>query len=193
MMPGNLNASSASMPVGTGGFLHPESIVGEFDITEGMSIADFGCGAGYFTLILAERTGPTGKVYALDILENSLDNVRAKARAAGIENIEVIKTNLEILGSSSLMNDSQDMVLMANILFQSNKRADVIREGKRIIKPGGKLVIIDWKKGNGLFGPPDGVRPDKDELKQTAEKEGFVLKKEMNAGSFHFGFIFTKS
>lgn len=179
-------------PAGTGGFFSPDIVVAEFGIEKGMRIADFGSGAGYFTISLAEKTGPEGKVYALDILENPLDSVRAKAQVYGLDNIEAIRTNLELLGGSSLPNESQDAVLMANILFQSNKRADIIKEGKRILKSGSQLIVIDWKKGSGGFGPPDNLRPDPEEVHQTVEKEGLVFERSFDAGRFHFGLVFRK-
>lgn len=179
---------------GTGGFLDPDRIVGGFGVEEGMRIADFGCGSGYFTVILAEKVGPSGKVYALDILESALDMIRAKAHAHGLENMEIIRANLEVLGGSGLADSSQNMVLMANILFQSSKKKDIIREGARVLKNGGKMIVIDWdskSKVNGL-GPPDGIRPDKLEVKSTIESEGLVFEKELDAGKFHFGLIFKK-
>src|SRR3989338_11617840 len=117
---------------GTGGFIDPETITDSFGVEEGMKIADFGCGSGYFTTALARRTGLDGRVYALDIQESALDHVRSKARANNIENIEFIRTNLEIFGGSGLPNESQDIVLLANVLFQSNKNDDIIKEAKRV-------------------------------------------------------------
>ena len=179
-------------PVGTGGFLDPESVADEFGVKNGMNVADFGCGAGYFTITLAERVGSEGKVYALDVQENALDNVKTKARANGISNIETIRTNLEIVGSSSLTDGSQDVILLANILFQSDKRGDIIREAKRVLKGGGRMIIIDWKKGIGQFGPPESIKTDKEELSSLAQKEDFLLEKTIDAGQFHFGLIFKK-
>ena len=191
---------------GTGGFLDPDSVVGKFGLSEGMRVADLGCGAGYFTILLAQKVGSSGKVYALDVVESALDSVRAKANALGLNNIETIRTNLEILGSSSLLDESQDFSLLANVLFQSNKKADIIREGKRILKSGGELVIIDWKKNagamsNGLsagqagrqgFGPPDSLRPDISEVHGLAEKENFIFEHQIDVGQFHFGLMFKK-
>src|SRR3989344_1723292 len=113
--------------LGTGGFLNPDLIVNEFGLMPGMSVADFGSGAGYFTILMAGRVGKEGRVYALDIMESALDSVRAKARAVGLENVEEIRTNLEVLGSSCLADQSQDIVLLANILFQPDKQSEIIR------------------------------------------------------------------
>jgi len=184
--------SSAGKPVGTGGFLDPGVIVDKFGITEGMRIADFGCGAGYFTILMAKRAGPAGKVYALDIQETALDSVRAKARANNIDNIETIRTNLEILGSSSLESDSQDSVMLHNVLFQSQKRPEIIREASRILKPGGKIIVIEWAKGGGGFGPPDELRLDPSDIEYMAKKEKLILEKKLETGQFHFGLVFKK-
>jgi ubiquinone/menaquinone biosynthesis C-methylase UbiE len=179
-------------PIGTGGFLDPDRIINEFGIQEGMKIADFGSGGGYFTILSAEKVGPDGKVYALDILEDKLDGLRSKAKAKNLDNIETIRTNLEILGSSSLSDNSQDMVLLANLLFQSNKKQEIIREGVRILKSGCKLIIIEWKKGTGGFGPPDNLRTDESEMMQIAKRENLTFKNNLDTGQFHYGLVFIK-
>lgn len=204
---------TATMPIsgtgnhlGTGGFLNPGFIVNEFGLSEGMNVADFGSGAGYFTIIVAQRVGKEGRVYALDIMETALDSVREKAKAVGLENIEAIRTNLEVLGSSGLSDQSQDVVLLANILFQSDKKSEIVREAKRVLKESGSLIIIDWKKSAGAmsdglptgqagrqgFGPPDTLRTDEAAMRSLAVGEGLVFDRVFNAGQFHFGMIFRK-
>lgn len=172
--------------------MHPEKIVGEFGVREGMSIADFGSGAGYFTILLGQMVGESGKVYALDIQETALDNVRVKARAAGIKNIETIRTNLEVMGSSGFPNNSQDMVLIANILFQSDKKAEIIREAQRVLKNGGRLILIDWRLGTGGFGPPDELRTDETAMRNLVVGEGLTYEKSIDSGQFHYGMSFIK-
>lgn len=178
---------------GTGGFLNPDKIVREFGIREGMSVADFGSGAGYFAILLGQAVGENGKVYALDIQETALDSVRVKSKAVGLANIETIRANLELLGGSGLPDNSQDIVLVANILFQSDKKADVIKEAKRALKDGGKIIIIDWKMGTGGFGPPDDLRTDETAMRSLVAGEGFSFLNTIDAGQFHYGLIFSKS
>lgn len=177
---------------GTGGFLDPGKIISEFDIQEGMSVADFGCGTGYFTILLGQKAGKDGKVYALDVQEPPLDSVRAKAKAAGLENIETVRANLEVLGGSRLPDNSQDMVLLANILFQSTKKTEIISESARVMKAGGRLIIIDWKRGAGGFGPPDELRTEQADMRALVPANVFSFQKDIDAGSFHYGMIFRK-
>ena len=187
-----LPISSGTKPVGTGGFLDPLNIVEQFGIREGMKVADFGSGGGYFAIYMAERVGSSGKVYALDILEEKLDNLRARARSQGLENIETIRTNLEVLGSSSLLDSSQDLVLISNVLFQSRKQEDIIKEGVRVLKTKSSFIIIDWNKGTGGFGPPDDLRPSQESVKVAAERQGLTFVRALDTGQFHFGLIFNK-
>lgn len=188
----NVATPSSFKPVGTGGFLDPEVIVEHFGVQEGMKIADFGCGSGYFTIILAQKTGPEGRVYALDILESALDHVMSKARANKLDNIEAVRANLEVAESSSLSDSSQDVVLLANILFQSNQKERIIKEGSRVLKKNGRIIIIDWRKGTGGFGPPDDLRASEDDIKKIAESAGLSFDGDIDASRFHFGLRFAK-
>ena len=192
MQPISMPISGTGNHLGTGGFLNPDAIVNEFGLRDGMSVADFGSGAGYFTILIAQRAGKEGRVYALDIMESALDSVRAKAKAAELENVEAIQTNLEVLGSSGLYDQSQDAVLLANILFQSEKKSEIIREAKRVLKDKGSLIIIDWRKEAGGFGPPDSLRTDEVAMRSLIVGEGLVFERDFNAGQFHFGTIFRK-
>lgn len=185
----NLGGHSGS----AGSFVDPELIVQDFGIQEGDKIADFGAGSGHFTILMAKITGESGLISAIDILENSLDIIRSKTKSEGLRNIQTIRSNLEILGSSGLPNDSQDMVLLANILFQSNKKTEIIRESRRILKNGGTLVVIDWEKSAGGLGPPVNLRLDKSAMQSIVTGEKFDFLNSINAGTFHYGLKFKKA
>lgn len=179
------------MPKGTGGFLDPDKVIEEFGIKEGMKIADFGCGAGYFAILMAKAVGENGRIYALDVLKTALESVRSRAKAEGLLNIETAWSNLEIFGGSKLPGDSVDIALLANILFQSSKKADIIKEAKRVVKKGGKMIVIDWKKDQPM-GPPQDLIVSPDSMKGMVKQEGFKLEKEFSAGDRHWGMIFIK-
>lgn len=188
----DLNNIQISSQASAGGFINPDLIIGNFGIQEGMKIADFGSGSGYFTILMGELTGEGGLVTALDIMESALETVRSKAKNEGLRNIQTVRSNLEILGSSGLSSDSQDFVLMANILFQSDKKDEIIKEAHRVLKEGGLLVIIDWKKGTGGFGPPDNLRLDPQAMQSIAVSNGFEFTNFIDAGTFHYGLKFVK-
>jgi ubiquinone/menaquinone biosynthesis C-methylase UbiE len=128
----------------------------------------------------------------LDIQEAALDSIREKAKVQNLTNIEPIRANLEVAGGSSLPNSSQDLVMMANILFQSSKRQEIIKEARRVLKEGGRLVIIDWKKNTQGFGPPNELRTDEETIELMTKEEGLTLESKINGGKFHFGIVFRK-
>ena len=192
MQPTSMTSSDFTKPIGTGGFLNPDKIVNEFGLKENMIVSDFGSGSGYFTILLGQRVGKDGKVYALDVQETALDSVRVRAKAAGLDNIETIRSNLEVIGSSGLADNSQDMVLLANILFQSSQKEEIIKEAKRVLREGGNIVVIDWKMGTGGFGPPDSLRTDDVAMRSLVIGEGLLFEKQIDAGQFHYGMIFRK-
>lgn len=177
------------MVQGTGGFLNPEKVLEEFGIKKGMKIADFGCGTGYFAILTAKAVGESGIIHAFDVLKTALESVRSRAKAEGLLNIRTVWANLEIKGGSNLEDKSVDVVLLANILFQSPKRASIITEAKRILKKGGKMIIIEWKKDQPM-GPPQDLIVSKDFINDLAEKRGLKLEKEFSAGEHHWGMAF---
>lgn len=183
----------SEMPNGSGGFINPEVIVESFGLELGMRVADFGSGAGYFTILMAKKVGDEGMVTALDVMESALETVRAKSSVMGLKNLQTTRADLEVPGGSALSDNSQHMVLLANILFQSSKKEQIIREAKRVLMAGGLVIAIDWKKEiNSGLGPPAELKVNQAELKTMLEKEGLVFVRDIDAGTFHFGFIFKK-
>lgn len=176
---------------GSGGFLSPEKVINSFDfIKEGMVVADFGCGAGYFVFPLAKKVGESGKVFAIDILEEPLEVIESKARIEGLKNIKTIRGNLEKENGSCLEDNFCDIILIANLFFQTEKDDNIAKEAKRVLKNGGYLVFIDWKEDS-PFGP-QGKRVKKEEAKELFENVGFSFKGEFIPDDYHFGLIFKK-
>ena len=163
-------------------FLNPEQAVKEFGLKPGMVAADFGCGAGYFSLALAKEVGSQGRVYAIDIQKEVLEVVRNRAKSRHYSNISTVLADLEIAGSSKLKNELADFVLIANILFQAEDKTAVVREARRILKPKGRLAAVE------AYG-----RLSKEETEKLFLSAGFVLNKEIfKAGQDHFIVLFEK-
>ncbi len=172
-------------------FLNPSFVLAQSGIGEGMQVADFGCGQGDFALAAAKLVGPEGKVCAIDIQDSALSSTRSKARIGGLLNIVLVKGNVEVSGASGCADGSQDAVLLTNLLFQTEKRAEVLHEAMRALKPGGIAIFVDWEKEAPL-GPMRNLRMEKEAIEKLIIQEGFVFKKEIEAGAFHFGMLFTK-
>jgi len=181
------------LPPGTGGFINPQKVIEQIGLKEGAKVADFGCGHGYFTIPVAKLVGKEGKVYAVDILLEALEAVRSRAQLENAPNIETVRGNLEAANGSRLPDNSVDLVLLHNVLFQTQKKLEIIKEARRTLKQGGTFVLIDWKKEVAAIGPRDGGRLSFDEARALGQEAGFVFNRVFDAGRYHFGLVFFKA
>ncbi len=170
-------------------FLSPEAILNNLEINENMTAVEFGCGAGIFVIALAKRV-KQGRVYGLDVQEEKLSVLKNKASIEKLTNIVAIHCDLETKNGSTLVGDSVDIVLIPNVLFQAENKYAIINEGKRILKQGGQLLIIDWQKSS-LLAPKQGIISP-DEIKKIARDAELTFKKEFSAGGHHFALLFNK-
>jgi len=168
-------------------FLNPTEILRSLKIKKDFIAADFGCGSGGWILPLAEIL-ENGKVYAIDLLEEPLSALRSKMKASNVLNVELIQADVE--KNSKLFNNSCDLLLMTNLLFQVDDMNKVLKEAKRILKEKGRILIVDWQHDSAL-GPENKISASK--VKEVAEKIGFNLEKEFEAGIYHWALIFVKS
>lgn len=171
------------------GFLNPNEILEQLHLQDDMIVAEFGCGSGNFAIALAKKL-VEGRVYGLDVQAEVLSALQGKARSERISNIETIQCDLEQEAGSTLPNEFLDLVLIPNVLFQAEDKKAIIKEAERILKKGGQLLIIDWKKAP-KFGPKNG-RISAEEVKSIAEGLDLKLEKEFDAGSFHYALLFKK-
>jgi len=173
--------------------LDSKIILEKANISAGMKIADLGCGGhGYFVFPLAQAVGRAGTVYAVDILKIMLENIRRKANIETYPNVKTVWSDLEFFGATKIETMSLDKALLINVLFQSKKRINVLREAIRMLKKNGELIIIDWNEQAIPFGPDLEDRVKFNFLKEGAHKLGVELKEEFSAGQYHHGLIFKK-
>jgi len=180
------------------GFISPQQVVGRWNVKKGDRVADLGCGGGYFTIPLAYSAGEKGKVYAVDVMEGPVEAVRSKAFLERLNNVEVIRANLEKKNSLAdwIKAGSCQHVVLANTLYTTKKRKAIIAEAKRILEPKGQLIVIDWidKVGDAFrnFGPPMELRLSEKEVISLIGKTDFSFVDNFDAGQFHYGMIFKK-
>lgn len=160
----------------------------------GQRCADLGVGRqANFTIAAAEIVGPRGLVYAVDVVKSILSTVESKARLHKVNNIVTVWSDLEVYGAAKAIGDaSLDLGMLITVLFQSKQRKAMMEESVRMVKSGGKLLVVDWKKTETTFGPAVEFRPDPAEIKALAAELGLTLQEEFEAGPFHFALVFQK-
>jgi len=173
-------------------FIDPEAIVGLLNLPMGIVVADFGCGTGYFSLPIARQIGGKGIVYALDILTDKLEVVESQAKTQGVANVLTKRVNLENKNGSKLEPESIDWVVLKDMLFQNKNKNQIMEEAKRVLKPGGKILLIEWKKGDTSIGPDVGIRMSVEEIKDIVRKSELGIEREIDVGNFHYGLILVK-
>ena len=173
-------------------FSNPETNITALGIYEGMNIADLGAGTGSYTIPLAEKVGETGRVYAVEVQKDFLTNIKNAATARGFNNVEVLWGDIERLGGTKIKDGAVDAVVISNVLFQAEDKVGLIREAKRILKVGGKLLLIDWSDSFQNLGPTPEMVITKDSARSLFEAEGFATRGEVPVGEHHYGFILLR-
>jgi ubiquinone/menaquinone biosynthesis C-methylase UbiE len=173
-------------------FANPKQNIEQLVLEKGMEVADFGAGAGYLAVEAAEDVGKEGNVYVIDIQQELLTKAHHLAQEHHLESITFIHGDLEKENGSTLPDESIDVVIISNLLFQVDDKDAVLKEAYRITKSGGRLLVVDWSDSFSGVGPqPDHVILS-DESKVLAEKQGYTYNSEIDTGAYHYGMIFKK-
>jgi len=152
----------------------PDEALDLIGIQKGMVVADVGAGTGFISLKIAERVGPTGKVYANDIQPEMLDRLRQNAKRANVTNVETV------LGSETdpkLPAGKIDLIIMVDVYHEFARPQEMLDNMRAALKPDGRLVFLEYKKED----PSIPIRPEHkmstSEVKIEVEAEGYKLDK----------------
>ncbi len=175
-------------------FSDPKYILKQFGVYGEIKVADLGASGGYYTIAAARVIAEDGGVvYAIDLVPDLLTRIQKEARAAHVSNVEILLGNLEREGGTKLASGFIDKAILANTLFTIEDKEACAKEIARIIKPGGQLLVVDWKGSYNHMGP----HPDHIVLQKDAEtlfgRAGFVADRSIDAGSHHWGVVLIKS
>lgn len=153
---------------------HPDRVMDALGIRAGSSVADVGCGRGYFTFKIAQRVGPQGKIYAVDLNQDDLAYIRREAEQ---QSLSQIATLLGTPGDPHLPAASLDAVLVLNAYHEFRDHQAMLAGILSALKPGGLLALIDGKARAG--------RPREDYSGMHRLPERFEREEALRAG-FHF-------
>ncbi|MCW5980297.1 MAG: class I SAM-dependent methyltransferase [Bryobacteraceae bacterium] len=155
----------------------PEMALDLIGVAPGMVVADIGAGVGYFTIRLARRVGPEGKVYANEIQPGMLSRLKENARREGLSNVE------PVLGTESdprLPVGSIDLALLVDVYHEFSRPEPMTDAIRAALKPDGRLVLLEYRK-------EDPAIPIREEHKMTIEQarrelapQGFILDKALH-------------
>ena len=162
---------------------NPAEIVAAVQVRHGARIAEIGCGTGWFTFELERVARPRGMVYALDMQPAMLQILRAK-----LNNYERILT-LPCGENEFELDDAEvDVVFHANVLHECVEPIKHLREARRVLKNGGRIIVVEWHWADAESqpGPPNRERLEMATTKQLVQEAGFVVTRAENVSLYHY-------
>jgi ubiquinone/menaquinone biosynthesis C-methylase UbiE len=154
------------------------------------TMADIGCGIGYFSIPAAEIVGIRNKVFALDTSGEMLDEVEKRTAHISVGNIVTVRTEEYDL---VLPDETVTFALLVNVLHEVEDKARFLREIHRVLKPGGRLAVIEWDKRPMEMGPSMAHRIARIDATRQAELCGFGLTEEMEFAEVFYGLVLHRT
>jgi SAM-dependent methyltransferase len=150
----------------------PDIALNVLKIPKGSAVADIGAGSGYITVRLADRVGPTGRVFANDVQPQMLNILARRLDRSKITNVTLIEGTLD---DPRLPPASVDLALMVDVYHELSQPQSILRHLRESLKPGGRLVLLEYRKED----PTVPIKPEHKmsvaEAKMEVEAEGFSL------------------
>jgi ubiquinone/menaquinone biosynthesis C-methylase UbiE len=168
----------------------PDQIMDALGIAEAAIVADVGAGSGWFTIRLARRVGPNGRVYAQDVQQEMLAAISRRVQREGLSNVE------PVLGQGSnpkLLAGKLDAVLVVDTYHESEDPVMFLTNLARALKPQGRIGIVDFKLEGGGPGPPIDERVGPETVVAEAAKAGLRLLSQETFLPYQYFLIFGRS
>ena len=160
----------------------PHDVVMALDLKPTDTIADIGAGTGYFARRFAQHAGT---VYAVDIDEKLLDIAQKNAPAN-------LKTVLASADDPRLQERSINTIFFCDVLHHIENRPAYYTKLAKALKPGGRIVVIDFYKKDLPVGPPPSMKLSDQEVIAEFRKAGFTLAKRLDTLPYQYYLFFEK-
>jgi len=170
-------------------FTNPLENIEQLNLTPGMKVVDLGCGSGAYSFEISKIVGPEGSVIAIDVQKDLLARVANDAQAKSLTNIETVWADIEVYEGTHVRTGSCDAIVLSSILFQVEDKETTLKEARRVLKPGAKILMVDWMDSFGGIGPEPKAVLTKEKALELIKLAGFSVEKEFDAGSHHYGII----
>lgn len=170
----------------------PDRVMDDLGLKPGDTVADVGCGSGYFTFRLATAVGEKGRVWAVDISVEALKEVRQRVEREKVTNVEIIQSEPT---DTKLKAESVGAALLCDVIHEvpEDQRAGLMKSIAMALKPGGFLFFIDYRKSRDVtFDPYERLVP-RDDLVKLATDAGLVLDAEFHYLKYQVFFRFRKA
>lgn len=165
--------------------MDPLEFLKENGVSPGMWIADIGCGPGFFTIPAAEIVGREGRVYAVDLQEEMLAELRRRNPPENVIIVHSSENSIPII----IEDGRCDMALLTFVLHEAEDRVIFLKEVKRLLKPKGRLILLDWEKKVEDKGPPFNERLDKSDAESLIKGAGLEIEEMGSINPSHYKIV----
>lgn len=152
----------------------PSKAIDVLDLKPGMVVADIGAGSGYYSARIAKRVGPTGHVYATDIQQGMIDLLERRITSESLTNMTTVLGGMD---DPKLPAKSIDMAIMVDVYHELQSPQIFLQRLKGAFKPGGRLVLLEYRKEDPRIPIQELHKMSVAEVKQELEAEGYTLDK----------------
>lgn len=166
----------------------PQEVIAALGLRQGEIVADIGAGSGYFALRLAHHVGDRGRVYAVDINPDMIVYLNRRIRDMQLKNVVTV---LAVPDDPLLMTASIDRFFICDTWHHVQNQEQYLALLKKMLKPGGQVIMIDFQKKETPVGAPMEMRIAREDLVRQMESNGFKLAKEHTFLSYQYFLIFT--
>lgn len=166
----------------------PHEVVHALGLKPGEVIADIGAGSGYFTFHLARHVGEKGKVYAVDVSPDMIRHINRRKREIKSNNVVSILADPD---DPLLAEGSINRFFICDVWHHVDNPVKYLSLMKKMLKPGGEIVMIDFHKKELPFGPPLQMKIAREDLIKQMEANGFRLAKEHSFLPYQYFLVFV--